>query len=230
MFNAKIADHVIAIDNRYDYIKQLYRDYISDEEPYAFVSVNDDEIAAENFDGGNWSPAYLETLAVYRKICEQLINDDIILFHCSCLEMDGKAILFTAPSGTGKSTHSRLWRERFGSRVVMVNDDKPLIKISDRIVAYGTPYGGKDALQTNTSALVSAIVILHQAKENLIRRLEPNEAFPQLFAQTYRCSSVEAMTKTLPLVGKLSHLPVYSLGCTISQEAVELVYNEIFTQ
>ena len=85
MFNAKIADHVIAIDNRYDYIKQLYRDYISDEEPYAFVSVNDDEIAAENFDGGNWSPAYLETLAVYRKICEQLINDDIILLKDTVL-------------------------------------------------------------------------------------------------------------------------------------------------
>lgn len=228
MFTAKIADHTILIKNKYDYIKTYYKDYLTDEKEEFGVSATDEEIAAENMDGGDWSPAYLETLAIYRKICEELIKDDIVLFHCSCLEIDGKAILFTAPSGTGKSTHARLWREMFGERVRMINDDKPLLKINDKVTAYGTPYGGKDGIQTNTSAEVSAIVVLHQAKENKITKLDPKEAFPSLFVQTYRCSTIEAMSRIMPLVGKLSHLPVYSLGCTISEEAVQLVYNTVF--
>ncbi len=229
MFTAKIADHTIEIDNKYDYIKKYYSDYLSDEEPQFKITVTDEEIAAENMDGGSWSASYLETLAVYRKICEKLLEDDIVLFHSSVPKINGKAILFTAPSGTGKSTHSRLWRERFGGRVRMINDDKPLLKISDEgIKVYGTPYGGKDGIQTNDCADVAAVVILHQAKENTIERIKPTEAFPTLLNQTYRDGTVEGMMKTLSLVDKLAHLPVYSLGCTISFEAVDLVYNEVF--
>lgn len=230
MFNAEIAEHVIAIDNKYDYIKRYYADYITDKSASFTVRVTDEEIAAENFDGGAWEHAYLETLAVYRKICEALLEDDLILFHSSALSIDGKAILFTAPSGTGKSTHSRMWREHFGGRVTMVNDDKPLLKAAEDVTVYGTPYGGKDNIQTNMSAQVAAIVILHQAKENTIERLTPNEAFPTLLSQTYRVSSIEGMTKTMPLVGRLSRLPVYSLGCTISHDAAQLVYDTVFKQ
>lgn len=228
MFNAEIAEHVITIDNKYDYIRDYFSGYITDKPSDFTVCVSDEEIAAENTDDLDWSSAYLETLAIYRKICEKLLDDDLILFHSSALSIDGQAVLFTAPSGTGKSTHARLWREHFGDRVTMVNDDKPLLKIADDITVYGTPYGGKDNLQINTSAPVKAVVILHQAKENTVRRLSANEAYPTLLSQTYRVSSIEGMTKTMPLVGKLSHIPVYSLGCDISYDAVELVYNEIF--
>ena len=228
MFNAEIAGHVITVDNKFDYIRDYYTGYITEKPSEFTVSASVEEIEAENVDGLNWNAAYLETLAIYRKICERLLEYDMVLFHSSALSFDGDAVLFTAPSGTGKSTHSRLWREYFGDRVTMVNDDKPILHITDKITVFGTPYGGKDNLQSNTSAPVKAIVILHQAKENSLKRLEPNEAFPTLLSQTYRVSSIEGMTKTMPLVGRLSHLPVYSLGCTISYEAVELIHNEIF--
>ena len=230
MFCVKMADHAIGIENNYGYIKEYYSDYLTDDSPEFTISVTDEEICAENHDGGRWHKDYLEILAVYRKICERLIFDDIILFHCSALSINGKAILFTAPSGTGKSTHARLWRERFGDKVVMINDDKPLVKFSDKIFVYGTPYGGKDGIQTNTSAEVSAIVILHQAPTNIITKISADEAFTTLLTQTYRCSSVDGVLRTLPLLDRLSCLPVYSLGCTISQEAVELVYDELAIQ
>lgn len=87
-----------------------------------------------------FSDAYLETLAVYRKIADYLLSCDTLLFHGSVIAVDGEGYLFTAKSGTGKSTHTRLWREYFGERAVIVNDDKPLLHITDSgVTAYGTP-------------------------------------------------------------------------------------------
>ena len=176
MFQIELAEHIFAIENKYSYVEKLCQDYLTEKCTADIIQVTHEEIERENEDGKNWSLGYLESLAIYRKICEKLLEENIILFHCSAIEIDGKALLFTAPSGTGKSTHTRLWREVFGDRVTMINDDKPLLfipkntngEMSDNVKVYGTPYAGKDGLQTNTSASVSAIIVLHQAKENTI--------------------------------------------------------------
>jgi hypothetical protein len=110
----------------------------------------------------------------------------------------------------------------------MINDDKPLLTVSNNeIIVYGTPYAGKDGLQTNKSAPVAAIVILHQAKENSIKRLDQSASYPMLLNQTYRRNDAPGMIKTMELVGQLAKLPVYSLGCTISEEAVMTAYNTL---
>lgn len=226
MFTIELADQTIAVDNQYDYIKELCRDYILPgpaPEGAPVFRVSAEERAYENQDGGNWPEAYLECLAIYRKISENFLKKDILLFHCSALALDGKAYLFTAPSGTGKSTHARLWRQRFGDRVVTINDDKPLLLVKEEgVTVYGTPYAGKESLQTNTKAPVAGIVILHQAKENSIRQVSAQQAYPMLLNQTYRTNDPVGMVQTLELVGRLSQLPIFELGCTISQEAVEL--------
>lgn len=228
MFQIKIAEHIFHVDNRYSYVEQLCRDYLTAEPAQIYISVSEEEILKENRDGGSWSDAYLEALAVYRKICETLLEEDIVLFHCSALEIDGKAYLFTAPSGTGKSTHTRLWRETFGERVTMINDDKPLLKITDKeIRVFGTPYGGKDGLQSNTQAPVAGIVVLYQSVANTISRLTAREAYPVLLNQTYRRNDMQGMIKTMDLVHILCRLPVYSLGCTISNEAAMLAYQTL---
>lgn len=230
MFKIKFADHVIEIKNKYRYIENLCHDYISEENPEFSIEVTDDEIHAENVDDGNWKDNYLEGLAIYRKICEKLLFDDVILFHSSVICINNKAVLFTAPSGTGKSTHTRLWREHFGDKLTMINDDKPLLHIDTNkniITAYGTAFGGKDNIQTNTSAEAAAIVILHQAKENEIAQLTESEAFPMLLNQTYRVKTAQGVSRTLELVYKLAKLPVFSLGCNISDEAVMLVYETL---
>lgn len=228
MFYAKISNYVFKIENKFQYTKTLFKDYITDETGEK-ISVSLEEIEKENKDGHNCPPQYLESLAIYRKICERLLKEDIILFHCSALALDGKAYLFAAPSGTGKSTHARLWRERFGERIVTINDDKPLLKIGkDEIIVYGTPYAGKEGLQTNTMAPVAGIVILYQNLENKISKMTPQDAYPFLFNQTYRKKDPESLIKTMDLVKILSEkVPVFYLGCTISQEAVDLAYNAL---
>ncbi len=230
MFTIKIAEHFFTIDNKYQYVFALCRDYITPpNENAVYIQASEDEIDCSDkslIEG--FSHGYLEGLAIYEKICRHLIKQNIQLFHCSSLKIDGRAYLFTAPSGTGKSTHARLWREYFGSRVTMINDDKPLISFNNNeIRVYGTPYCGKHGIQTNTSGVVSGIIILNQAQTNSIKRLTPKEAFPRLMEQSYRVYEPDEIVKTIDMIHAMSRLPVFSMGCTISAEAVKMAYNAL---
>lgn len=207
--------------------ERQYRTLLGQEQP---IAVTRDEVLREQTAGEEFPEAYLESLALYRKICALLLPMDIVLFHCSSLEMDGRAYLFTAPSGTGKSTHAALWRRVFGERVRMINDDKPLLRRepdgSWRV--FGTPYGGKDNLQQNISQTVRGIVLLERGRENRIVRVSAREAFPRLFAQTYHDPQAPAaLLCTMDLVGKLAELPVFRLECTISEQAVHIAYDAL---
>lgn len=223
MLTIQLAGHAIGLRCRYDYLPHLCEAYLTDVSPEWVVEAGDDDLMRENPKGERYAPAYLESLALYRKICERLVSENIILFHGSALAMDGKGYLFTAPSGTGKSTHAALWRKVFGERVIMINDDKPLLQITAKgATVYGTPWAGKANLQTNTSAPVAGIVLLHQAPANAIRSMTGREAYPRLLSQTHRVENPQGLVHTLDLVQQLAKLPVYELGCTPTPEAALL--------
>ncbi len=223
MLTIQLAGHAIGLDCRYDYLPRLCRDYRTTCPPEWTVAADDRDLLRENPDGGPCAPAYLESLALYRKICERLIGQDILLFHGSALAFEGRAYLFAAPSGTGKSTHAALWRQVYGERVTMINDDKPLLHVTPAAVTvYGTPWAGKAGLQTNTSAPVGGIVLLRQAPENDIRPLTPRDAYPRLLGQTHRVADPRGLLRTLDLVRRLADLPVYELGCTPTPQAARL--------
>ena len=171
------------------------------------------------------SDAYLETLAVYRKIAEKMPAYEAFLLHGSAIAVDGAAFIFIAQSGTGKSTHARLWREMLGDRAVMVNDDKPLVRVHPDGTAsvYGTPWDGKHHLSRNMAAPVRAICILERSEENRIREIAKEEALPILVRQTYRPFDPEMMTRTLALLDRL-RVPFYRLGCNMDPSAAELSY------
>ena len=174
----------------------------------------------------HFSDAYLETLAVYRKIADHLLSCDTLLFHGSVIAVDGEGYLFTAKSGTGKSTHTRLWREYFGERAVMVNDDKPLLRITDsRVTAYGTPWDGKHRLSTNSAVPLKGICILTRDTTNHIEQAEPHAVYPLIVQQTNRSLTAEGMKKTLTLLDRmLTTLPMYRLGCNMDIEAAKVAY------
>ena len=174
----------------------------------------------------HFSDAYLETLAVYRKIADILLSCDTLLFHGSVVAVDGEGYLFTAKSGTGKSTHTRLWREYFGERAIMVNDDKPLLHITGSgVTAYGTPWDGKHRLSTNIAVPLKGICILTRDTVNHIEPVEPHSAYPLIVQQTNRSLIAEGMKKTLTLIDRmLTVLPMYRLGCNMDIEAAKVAY------
>ncbi len=229
MHRYKIADVVFDLQTIYGYTVKLCENYAytGNEPPAFFAVMTKEDIDAEKKLAPEFPEPYLESLAVFRKLCDYcLINADGIIFHSSAVMVDGKAYLFTAPSGTGKSTHARLWREMLGERAVMINDDKPIIRYIDgKFYVYGTPWNGKHRLDTNMRAEIKAICRISQAKENSIRKVSGAEMLMTVMNQTIRPSDITAMDKLLSLIDKmLKSVDLYFLGCNISREAAELSY------
>lgn len=180
--------------------------------------------AAEGLAAPKHSDRYLELLAVYRKIAERLPEYGAFLFHCSAVAVGGYGYLFTAKSGTGKSTHARLWRELLGPAAVMINDDKPFIKVAEtKTLVYGTPWDGKHHLSSNMSVPVRAVCILERAEENRIREITRGEALPMLVQQAYRPFDPAALSKTMNLIDRMD-ARFYRLGCNMDISAAELSY------
>ena len=163
----------------------------------------------------------IEALAIYRKLCERLVHRNVLLAHASAIAMDDKAYLFLAPSGTGKSTHTRLWRETFGDRVFMINDDKPLLRFDgEKVLVYGTPWNGKHHLDTNVSVPIGGICFLGRGTENTIQRVSAGEGLATLFSSVYRPDAQDGMKKTVELTVTLAKcVPLWKMECNISPEA-----------
>ena len=201
----KIAEKVVEINSNYEKVHEYCSDYLTEEPADYSVTVTEDEtkyekIAAEKEAEKTKTSLKIleetiESLAIYRKIAEQMIDYDTLLFHGSAIAVDGETYIFTAPSGTGKSTHTRLWREYLGNKAIMVNDDKPLLKVSDEVIVYGTPYNGKHRLGNNISVPLKAICILTRSKENYIKKISKQEAYITIVQQTYRSNNPEKTKK-----------------------------------
>ena len=147
--------------------------------------------------------------------------------HSASILYRGKAWLFSGPSGTGKSTHTRLWRELLGSRAVMVNDDKPMLRLTDTgVLVCGTPYNGKHRLGENLSVPLKAVCILSRGAENTICPITAREGYPVLLQQVYRPANARALEQTLGLVDRLlGQVKLYRLSCTPELQAAQVAYN-----
>ena len=225
----KIADVVFEAKLIYGYTERLCKNYEYDgEQPCDFsVVMTNEDVAKEKALAPEFVEPYLESLALFRKLCDYCLEHaNGIIFHSSAIMVDGKAYSFTAPSGTGKSTHTRLWRELLGDRAVMVNDDKPIIRYIDgKFYVYGTPWNGKHHLDTNCRAEIKAICKIEQAKENSISKASTAEMLLTIFNQTIRPEDPAQMDRLLNLTDKLlTQVELYKLGCNISKEAAELSY------
>ena len=230
MFDIRMADMSIQIDNRYGYVRQLCREYIVSPQDHVdlIVRVTDEEIqneiAVSQFPV---TPDYAEGVCVYRTICKQLpASFDAYLLHCAVIEYEGRGYAFAAKSGTGKSTHIALWQKRFGDAVRIINGDKPILRfLDDSLYAYGTPWCGKEGLQTNASVPLKAICFLERAQVNTIRRIGADEAVMRIFHQILTPDDVSSLDALIPLLDRtLREIPCYVLGCNISEEAAEVAY------
>ena len=162
--------------------KEYCRPYLTQREPEFFVEVTtedlirqqealDREADEEGLRRRKFTDPFLERTVIQEKIAEKLLERDTLLLHGSTVAVDGQAYLFTAPCGTGKSTHTRLWRELFGDRAVMVNDDKVFLQLrQDGVWAYGSPWMGKHGIGTNISAPLKGICFLRRGTENRIQK------------------------------------------------------------
>ena len=182
---------------------------------------------------GDWSDDYLETLAVHRAIAEQLPAFGRIAFHGAAIAYAPPAaagspqgLVFTAPSGTGKSTHIALWRQRFGRAVQVINGDKPILAVDGAagVTVHATPWAGKEGWQTPLArAPLTAMAVVTRGSMDRCVRLSPAEAMPLILRQIYLPETPDAAAVTLDLADTLlATVPVYRLTCGIRPSAVDV--------
>ena len=228
----RIADLNIGVKNHSDFTKKYMKDYLTDSADFDFtVEVTKEMIEKEKeIVVEPVSEPYYEITAILREICKVVLeNFNGFFFHCSCLCYNNEAYVFTAPSGTGKSTHSRLWREFLKDKVTMINDDKPIVRmIDDVFYIYGTPWDGKHRISNNIKAPIKAIYYLHQSEENRVEKCDPISALSKLLSQTVLPDNKAVMNHLLDMLEKMVYTTnVYDLYCNISYDAVQAVLDSL---
>lgn len=221
----EIAGLRILLKNKYPYTDKFCRAYLSANQTAPVditASVTDAEMQEEREASPNFSEGYIENICLYRSLCCQIPLFDRMLMHCSVLEFNGEAYAFLGRSGTGKSTHTKLWLQNV-SDARIINGDKPILEYRQgEFIAHGTPWMGKEQWGTRSQAPLKGLCFLEQAKVNAIKRLTPAQASAKLFMQILIPQEEENASKTLELADKMvTEIPAYLLQCDISQEAVK---------
>ena len=236
-FMMEVAGSVFAVQPLFESTRAYCADYLTDREPEFSVEVDladlvreqkllDIEADEEGLKRRKFSDMFLERSVIQRRVAEALTGKDTLMLHGSTVAVDGQAYLFTAPCGTGKSTHTRLWREVFGDRAVMVNDDKPFLRItSDGVLACGSPWTGKHGLGSNVSFPMKGICILSRGSENRIRLLAPEDAADFLRSQCFVPEDSEQAGRALELLDRLIRMvSLWQMECTKQPEAAITAY------
>ena len=223
----KFADVPVMVNSIYMTVQSQCHDFRTELEPKFTVTVTQEMINLERGDE-NYSDDYLETLAVYRQITEKLIDENVVLIHASSLAVDEAGYMFCAKSGTGKSTHSALWKKHLGEKAVMINDDKPLVRINDNnAIIYGTAWKGKHNIGSNVSFPLKAICFLERGNNNFIEEMTLENAFPKLVCHVYQKKDEQYMIKMLKLLDKLKYVRFYSLKCNMDLQAAVVAYEKM---
>lgn len=156
-----------------------------------------------------------------------LLDFDGLMLHASAVVMDGKAYLFTADSGTGKSTHVNLWLQQFGERAFVLNDDKPALRREKgKWYAYGTPWSGKNDISRNYKAELAGIAILERDIENSITRVNDIDTVFALLAQVNKTKEPSHRIKIMELMDSIfESVPIWKLKCNMNPDAAIMAYN-----
>ncbi len=223
MFSIKIAELTIGIDEKYEFVKRFCKDYIVQGQTHDFcVSADDSDIEKEYLDSGEkFSKPYCESVCIYREICRKLPLYDAFLLHAAVIECDGKSYAFTAKSGTGKSTHIKLWQKVFGQRCRIINGDKPIIrKFNDKYFACGTPWCGKEGYQTNAISPIAGLCFLERAEDNSIFRAHSDDILNRIFFQLLIPKDRHSQNLFFSLLDDfLKITPTYLLRCNMDESA-----------
>ena len=239
-FAIELAGVPILVQCRHKENQLFFREYMTRKEPELRVFPQEEDLdkirkdmedysSKEGFDPFLCTPALQERNAIHMLVCRELLSYQVLLMHGSALCMDGEAYVFIASSGTGKSTHARFWREVFGDRVWMINDDKPLLKVEkDCVRVYGSPWNGKHRLGRNACAPLKALVHLKRDSVNQIRKLRKPEGFPILLEHSLWSGIPAERVQILKLQQNVLNMAqLYELRCTPSADAAAAAWQGI---
>ncbi len=228
----RIAHFNILIEYKYNYTFKFLEEYLEREEvePDFVISVTQEELISEFEKSEIKILEVVENSSILRKLANILIEKyNTILFHSSAITYNEEAYLFTAPSGTGKSTHTALLKKLLGDKVEYINDDKPFIRYIDGdFYVYGSPWNGKHRLSSNISAPLKAIIKVERSNVNGVKELDSVSALSCLLEQSYSYNDEICVNNLLDIINKmLNAVKFYKLSCNMDIEAGEVSLKNI---
>lgn len=240
-FTIKIAERVFSVEAMYPDVERLCADYITESAtPEASFTITEEDIQLERRKVAQEAiyehrpiPLYpagtLEETAVLRKLAEYLSRNGDTVMHGVLLDYHRRGVLFTAPSGTGKSTHAENWRKVF-PECRIINGDKPVIAVREcGVIGYGTPWAGKEGIQINASVPLEAIVFLHRSETNHIEEISFQKSIPMLISCVFRSPDRDGVKRAMMTVSSLNgRLKFYSLDCTMDAASASVACDTIF--
>ena len=237
-FSICIAGYTATVESLFDSTRDYCRKYLSDDAPDFYITVTredllfeqqalDAEADAEGLRRRVFTDPFLERAAIQRQMAEQLLPRGVLLFHGSAVAADGKGYIFSAPCGTGKSTHARLWLQLLGDRARYINDDKPFIRLEEGAVSVcGAPWSGKHGLENNVCVPLQGICILRRGTQNTIAPAEPQAVMDFLAHQCLLPRQEADMACFNRLVQQLAGtVPLFDLSCTPTLEAAQVAFD-----
>ncbi|WP_368262719.1 hypothetical protein [Clostridium disporicum] len=202
---------------------------VNNDETYSYLLDKDDS-SKEIYIPENKDRKLYDAGEIFRRINIQgsLLRKGVIILHSNFIIHDNEAILFTAPSGTGKSTQGSLW-ERYKDAEVINGDRSTIALKNNEYYAYGFPFSGSSNICKNKEAKLKAIVAIEQAKENSVRKLSDIEAFKFLFKEIAinRWNKEEVKIAMTLIEELISKVPVLFLSCRPDEEATDVLYEEL---
>ena len=237
VFRMEIAGQTVQVRSLFESTRDYCAPYLTDWAAEHFVEVTREDLAhrqelafeearQEGLRPRVFTDPFLERETVQAKVSASLLDRRVLLMHGSAVAVDGVGYLFTAPCRTGKSTHTRLWCSCFGDRAVMINDDKPFLRLDgDRVLICGSPWSGKHGLQTNITVPLGGICVLERGSENRISRVQPEEVLPLLHHQGGAPEEEGLSGLYEDLVRELSgRVALWKMCCTKDPEAARVAY------
>ena len=242
-FVMEIAGLAVEVQPLFQSTREYCKSYLTDKTAEFFVEVTPEDLTfqqalleQEAIEEGlkirKFTEPFLERATIQRKVADALLARNTLMMHGSTVAVDGKAYLFTAPCKTGKSTHTRLWRELFGDRAVMVNDDMPFLQITaEGVLAYGSPWSGKHGLATNICVPLQGICFLNRGTKNVIQPMEAARGAEALRRQIHSPVDEQLQQKAATLAGRLAEIvPLWEMDCNIQPDAPRVSYEAMSGQ
>ena len=220
----KIAGLTVAMETFGRTEEQAKPYLIAEEKEIDIVIQPDSKRCKEKFP--NISEDMCEYLATGSSFYRQLLGFGGTMLHSSAVVLDDRVYLFSAPSGTGKSTHTKLWLKLFGNRAYILNDDKPALRLEDgKWYAYGTPWSGKHDISVNKRVAVAGIAMIERGSANTIAKCTGHEALTLLIKQVNRPPDMPSRIRLLEVLDKLiTEMPIWKLQCNMEDEAALVAY------
>lgn len=231
-----VADFNIEIKNKFKFIEKQCEDYKADFDNADFViETTDMDIESEKkrpFYQEAFKEPYLETVNVHRKLCFMLPEKDAIMLHSAAFSMGDRTIALVANSGVGKTTHMMHYKELFGDKVTIINGDKPIIRLIDsELFIYGTPWCGKEKMNTNTKAKLTDVCFINRSESNSTHPMKISDASSRIFSQIYLPKSKLAADNTLKMLDLiLKKCNLWEINCTKDVFAAKASYATIFNK